>query len=119
MDVVIWNAARRLAALVMGALAILAITGMYDERIRPLSAATAGLALTLLVVSLVPLFRASRSRRGMNSPVRQPPAARVYRENPSQEDRERAERAATHHGAVAFLLLALAGSLAVVAVAAR
>jgi hypothetical protein len=118
-EVVVWNAARRLAALVMGALSVLAIAGVSDERIRPLSAATGGLALALLLVSLLPLARASRSLRAMNRLPEQPPVRRVYRENPSYEDCELAEREATRQAAVAFLLLALAGGLAVVAAAAR
>jgi len=121
-ELVVWNAARRLAVLVSGALALLGAAVAYDRRLGVLSGATAGLALALLLVALVPLLRASQFLRTMTVPPKTPAPSMVYRANPTAGDtdeRDRVERSATHQSAVAFLLLALAGSLAVVAAAAR
>ena len=122
MELVVWNAARRLAVLVFGALTLLGAAVVYDRRLGLLPGALGGLALALLLISLVPLLRASQFLRAMSLPPKAPPAALVYRANPvgrSLEAVDRAERAVTHQAAVAFLLLALAGALAVVAAAAR
>jgi hypothetical protein len=118
-EVAVWNAARRLLILVLAALTGLAVTAVCDGRVRPVTATAGGLALAFVCASFVPLLRASRSLRAMQGAIEQPSAARVYRANPSDVDCERAERDAIHHAAVAFVLLALAGSLSVVAAAAR
>jgi hypothetical protein len=118
-ELVVWNAARRLAVLVVAALAMVAVPFVRDARIGPLPAACGGLALALFVVALLPLARATRLLRDVRQPPRRPPAALVYRASPTEEDHDPAERAATHQAAIAFLLLALAASLTVVTAAAR
>ena len=119
MELVVWNAARRLAVLVVCALALVAVPFVRDARIGVLPAASGGLALTLLVLALLPLTRASRLLRQARRPPKLPPAALVYRASAGEEDRDPEERSATHQAAVALMLLAVAGALTVVAAAAR
>lgn len=119
MELVVWNAARRLAVLVTCALALVAVPFVRDARIGLLPAFSGGLALALLVVAILPLLRASRLLRVAHRPPKIPPAAMVYRANSVEEDRDPAERSATHQAALALMLLALAGALTVVAAAAR
>jgi hypothetical protein len=118
-ELVVWSAARRLAILVAGALVLASIPFVRDARIGPLPAATGGLATVLLLAALLPLARATRLLRQVNSPTKAPPAAMVYRTMTADEDRGPAEGAATRQAAVAFLLLALAAALTIVAAAAR
>ena len=118
-ELVVWNAARRLAVLVVCALALVAVPFVRDARIGVLPAASGGLALTLLVLALLPLTRASRLLRQARRPPKLPPAALVYRASAGEEDRDPEERSATHQAAVALMLLAVAGALTVVAAAAR
>lgn len=119
MELVVWNAARRLAVLVACALALVAVPFVRDARIGLLPAFSGGLALALLAVAVLPLLRASRLLRVAHRPPKTPPAAMVYRANSAEEDRDPAERSATHQAALALMLLALAGALTVVAAAAR
>jgi hypothetical protein len=118
-ELVVWNAARRLAVLVVCALALVSVPFVRDARISLLSAASWGLALVLLGVALLPLMRASRHLREARRPPKTPPTAMVYRTSSTEEDRDPEERSATHQAAVALMLLALAGALTVVAAAAR
>lgn len=119
MDLVVWNAARRLAVLVVCALILVSVPFVRDARISVLPAASGGLALVLLGVALLPLVRASRLLRDVHRAPQAPPAAMVYRASAGEEDRDPAERSATHQAAMALMLLALAGALTVVAAAAR
>jgi hypothetical protein len=118
-ELVVWNAARRLAVLVMGALVLVAVAFVRDGRIRGLPAVTGALAVGLFVVALRPLLRASRHLRDARRPPERPAAAMAYRAGASVEDRDPVERSATHEAATALMLLALAGALTVVAAAAR
>jgi len=118
-ELVVWNAARRLAILVVCALALVAVPFVRDARIGLLPAASGGLALLLLGVALLPLYRASQLLREAHRPPKAPAAAMVYRASAAEEDRDPEERSATHQAAVALMLLALAGALTVVAAAAR
>ena len=119
MELVVWNAARRLAVLVVCALVLVSVPFVRDARIGLLPAASGGLALLLLGVALLPLVRASRLLREAQRPPKTPPAAMVYRASSTEEDRDPEERLATHQAAVALMLLAMAGALTVVAAAAR
>ena len=119
MELVVWNAARRLAVLVGCALALVAIPFVRDARIGLLPAASGGLALALLGIALLPLVRASRLLREVRRPPKTPRTAMVYRASAADEDRDPEERSATHQAAMALMLLALAGALTVVAAAAR
>ena len=118
-ELVVWNAARRLAVLVVCALVLVSVPFVRDARIGLLPAASGGLALALLGVALLPLVRASRLLREARRPPKTPPAAMVYRASATEEDRDPEERSATHQAAMALMLLALAGALTVVAAAAR
>jgi hypothetical protein len=118
-ELVVWNAARRLAILVVCALALVAVPFVRDARIGLLPAASGGLALALLAAAVLPLVRASRLLREAQRPPKAPPAAMVYRASSTEEDRDPEERSATHQAAVALMLLALAAALTVVAAAAR
>jgi hypothetical protein len=118
-ELVVWNAARRLAVLVLGALILASVPFVRDARIGLLPAASGGLAMALLVVALLPLTRASRLLREAHRPPKPPPAALVYRASAGEEDRDPEERSATHQAAVALMLLALAGAFTIVAAAAR
>ena len=118
-ELVVWNAARRLAVLVGCALVLVSVPFVRDPRIGVLPAASGGLALVLLGVALLPLLRASRLLREARRPPKPPPAAMVYRVRSTEEDRDPEERSATHQAAVALMLLAMAGALTVVAAAAR
>jgi len=119
MDRVVWSAARRLAVLVSVALASVAIPFVADARIRTLPALAGGLALALFVASLAPLRRAGQMIRASERPGDLPPAGLAYRASARAPDHDPDERAATHHAANAFLLLAVAGALVVVAAASR
>jgi hypothetical protein len=119
MELVVWNAARRLAWLVIGSLVCVAVPFVHDSRIGPVPAAAGGLALALLAASVFPLLRARRMLVVAARPDDVPPASQAYRANPKGDDRDPVERAATHHAAIALILLAVAGSLVVVAAAAR
>jgi hypothetical protein len=118
-ELVVWNAARRLAILVVGALLCVAVPFVVDARIGTLPAAAGGLAVALLVAAVVPLVRARRMLHVAAQPPDAPPASEAYRASAKAEDLDPVERAATHHAAIAFLLLALAGSLVIVAAASR
>jgi hypothetical protein len=118
-ELVVWNAARRLAVLVVCALALVSVPFVRDARIGVLPAASGGVALVLLGLALLPLVRASRLLRAARRPPTTPPPAMVYRASSAAEDRDPEERLATHQAAVALMLLALAGALTIVAAAAR
>lgn len=119
MELLVWNAARKLAWLVLGALAIVSVPFAMDTRIGVLPAASGGIAVALLLVSLVPLRRAACLLRRLHAAPKLVPAAAVYRASARSIDLEPEEREATHQSAVALLLLALAAALVVVAAAAR
>ncbi|HEY3820589.1 MAG TPA: hypothetical protein VGL81_25660 [Polyangiaceae bacterium] len=119
MELVVWNAARRLAVFVVCALALVAVPFVRDARIGLLPAISGGLAMGLVLVALLRLGRASRLLREAQRPPKPTPAAMVYRSGLGPEDRDPVERAATHQAALSLMLLAFAGALTVVAAAAR
>jgi hypothetical protein len=118
-ELVVWNAARRLAWLVIGSMVCVAVPFVHDARIGTLPAAVGGLALALLAASVFPLLRARRMLVAAARPPGVPRASQAYRANAKADDMDPVERAATHHAAIALILLAVAGSLVVVAAAAR
>ncbi len=119
MELVVWNAARRLALIVAGAMLLVAVPFVRDARVGPLPGVAGAVAFALLALSLVPLVRARRLLRLAAQPPAPPAASRTYRASAKAEDLDPVERAATHHAAIALVLLAFAGSLVVVAAAAR
>src|SRR5262249_14801813 len=116
---VLWNAARRLALLVVASLGLVATPFVRDARIGILPAAAAGIALALLAVAVVPMARARRFLRKTAEPPPAAAAADVYRTSARDLDHEAEESGATRDAAIAFLLLAVSGALTVVAAAAR
>ncbi len=119
MERMLWSAARRLAFLVVGSLLLVAVPFALDARVGPLPAVCGALALALLGAAVLPLLRAGRGVHELDAGPKIPLVADVYRTPASAPDTDATERVAAHHAAVAFLLLALAGSLVVVAAAAR
>lgn len=114
-----WSAARRLAWLVAGTLALVAIPFVLDARIGVLPAASGGLAITLLAVALLPLLHARQILRACAAPAKVPAAVDVYRTSALPTDHEPAQARATRDAALALLLLSVAGALTIVAAAAR
>jgi hypothetical protein len=117
-----WNAARRLAWLVALSLGLVATPFVADARIGTLSAATAGVAVTLLAIAAVPMARARRFLRKAAAPSPAAAAAAVYRTSArgrGSVDHESDESGATREATIAFLLLSLAGALTIVAAASR
>jgi hypothetical protein len=111
--------ARRLAILVASALALVAVPFVVDAHMRTLPAACGAMALGLLLGALTPLRQAQRLVRETEAPPPVPPAGMVYRANPRATDMEATENQATRQAVMALLLLSLAGTLTVVAAAAR
>jgi hypothetical protein len=118
-ELLVWTAARRLAWLVGGALLVVAVPFVLEGRIGVLSALTGGLATALLGAALIPLLRARGLLRQAAAPDAPPPASLAYRASAAARDREPLELQATHLGAVALLMLALAAAFVVVAAASR
>jgi len=113
----IWSAAKRLAVLVAGSLALVAVAFSLDRHVRPFAGASAGLALACVAMSLVALAQARRLQRVETLPEPLAPSS-IYRTNasaPQEVDLTRATRSA----AIAFVLLSLAGAMTIVAAAAR
>jgi hypothetical protein len=115
----VWSAARRLAWLVAGAMAMVSVPYWGGARMGVLPAAAGGLAALLFVGALLPLIRAGRILRQAEVPPAGPPPPLVYRSSARPWDPEGLELQATHLGAIALLLLGLAAALVVVAAAAR
>ena len=111
--------ARRLAILVAAALLIVAVPFVVDGRVRTLPAACAAMALGLLLGALTPLGQALRLLRLAEQRSPAPSASTAYRAGTREADTEPTESLAIRQAAVALLLLSLAGSLTVVAAAAR
>lgn len=119
MEHVLWSAARRLLVLVVVASASVAVPFALDGRVRPLPAVSGALALALLAAALIPMLRARRFLRQVDTPGPPPAPAMAYRTSARTiEDDATANRAA-RAAALAFLLLCLAAALTVVAAAAR
>jgi hypothetical protein len=119
MEHVLWSAARRLLALVVIASASVAIPFAIDGRVRTVPAISGALALALLAAAVIPMLRARRVLRRVDTPEPPPAAAMAYRTSArTLEDTSTANRAA-RAAAIAFLLLCLAASLTIVAAAAR
>jgi hypothetical protein len=120
MHLVLWNAARRLAFLVVGSLGLVAAPFVVDARVGAVPAVTATVAVALLVIALFPIVRARRFVRRAAEPAPATPAAAVYRTSARVGvDHEADESGAAREAAIAFLLLAVSGALVVVAAAAR
>jgi hypothetical protein len=113
------NGTRRLAILVAAALALVAVAFALDAHVRMVPGTCGGLALGLLVAALVPLRQARRLVRQSERGAPPPPAAEAYRASARVDDDEMTANRAIHHAAIALLLLSLAGTLTVVAAAAR
>jgi hypothetical protein len=116
---VLWNAARRLALLVVASLALVATPFVRDARIGALPAAAAGIALALLAIAAFPMARARRFLRKTAEPPAPTPTAEVYRTSARSVDHEPEESDATREAAIAFLLLAVSGAFTIVAAASR
>ncbi len=110
-----WSAARRLAMLVAGSLALVAVPFVRGARVGALAAVAGGIAVALLATALVPLLRA---RRILRTETGRAPGG-VYRASARTPDRDPLERAAVRHAATALRLVAVAGALTVVAAASR
>jgi hypothetical protein len=119
MHLVLWNAARRLALLVVGSLGLVATPFVCDARIGALPAVAAAVALALLGIAVIPMARARRFLRKTVEPSAPAPTAEVYRTSARSVDHEAEESDATREAAIAFLLLAVSGAFTIVAAAAR
>ncbi len=123
MHQVLWNAARRLGILVALTLGLVAATFAGAAHIERLAIVCAAVAAGLFALALVPLARAGfLVRKG-------PPRTTARREAAGARDAYRTSARAPVHpideasairaAALAFLLLAISGAVAVVAAAAR
>jgi hypothetical protein len=122
-DELVWNAARRLACLVVGGLALVGALVVGDalvHRAAIVAELSAWMAAYLVIGALVALTRA----RHFFARTEEPPAALVepYRGNarvvPNDPD-ERERARATRCAAGALFALAIAGAFVIVAAAAR
>jgi hypothetical protein len=122
-DRLVWNAARRLAYLVFGALALVGVLLVRDALSRRavlLADVFAAAATSLALGALVAMAHARRFFARAQGPTR--PRSGPYREglegltdDPGEPQRARATRSA----AAALLALAVAGALMLVAAASR
>lgn len=119
MEHVLWSAARRLLVLVVLASAFVAVPFAIDGRMRTLPAISGAFALALLGAALIPLLRARRFLRQVDTPEPPPAAAMAYRASARPVADEATANRAARAAAIAFLLLCVAASLAIVAAAAR
>jgi hypothetical protein len=123
MDQLVWNAARRLAWLVAGTLAVvgsLLVRDVLSRRSVFVASIFAAAAMYLILFALVAMAKARRFLARPDTPP--PPRRSPYRDNaqslpgdPPQSDSNHATRVA----ATALIALALAESLVVVAAASR
>lgn len=119
MEHVLWSAARRLLVLVIVASASVAVAFARDGRMRTLPAVAGAFALALLGAALIPLLRARRFLRQVDTPEPPPDVAMAYRTSARTVADDSTANRAARAAAIAFLLLCLAVSLTIVAAAAR
>jgi hypothetical protein len=81
--------------------------------------ACAGLAIALWLAAMVPLSRARRILRGLEPVGTAPAGAMAYRASARAVEDEPAALVATRWAAIALMLLAWAGALAIVAATSR
>jgi hypothetical protein len=115
----LWTAARRLFALVLIAAASVAIPFVAGARMGPLPAASGLLTLALLTTSLLPMLRARRLLRRLDTPAAQPPASMAYRASARTIENEATADGASRSAAIAIMLLSLAVASTIVAAASR
>jgi hypothetical protein len=120
MHLVLWNAARRLAFLVVGSLGLVSTPFVFDARVGAVPGVTAAVAVALLFIAAIHIVRARRFVLRAAEPAPAIRAGAVYRTSARfGVDHEADESGAAREAAIAFLLLAVSGALVVVAAAAR
>ncbi len=113
------TAARRLFALVVVAAACVSIPFLAGARLGPLPAASGLLTLALVTTSLLPMLRARRLLRHLDTPAAQPPTSMVYRASARTIENDATADSASRSAAIAIMLLSLAVASTIVAAASR